>query len=64
LKRGVVLGSSDPRAEYPIDRPVSPQDILATMYSRLGIDRTKSFVNDAQRPVEILNYGTPIAELV
>jgi hypothetical protein len=64
LKRGLVLGSSDPRAEYPIDRPVSPQDVLATMYSRLGIDRTKSFVNDAQRPVEILNYGSPIAELV
>ncbi len=59
-----VLGQSDAKAEQPLERPISPQDILATMYHKLGIDRTKSFENEAARPVEILNYGEPIRELV
>jgi len=59
-----VLGSSDARAEAPKERPVSPQDVLATMYEKLGIDRSKSYKNEADRPVEILNYGTPIPEII
>jgi hypothetical protein len=64
LKRGMVLGESDARAEYPKERPVSPQDILSTMYHLLGIDQTKTFVNEAERPVPILNYGDPIKEVL
>ena len=64
LKRGIVLGESDPRAEFPKERPTSPQDVLATMYHLLGIDRHKTFTNDANRPVEILNYGEPIHEIL
>lgn len=64
LKRGIVLGESDARAEFPKERPVSPQDVLATMYHQLGIDQTKNYTNDADRPVPILNYGEPIKELL
>jgi hypothetical protein len=64
LKRGIVLGESDPRAEFPKERPLTPQDVLATMYHLLGIDRHKTFSNDASRPVEILNYGEPIHEIL
>jgi Protein of unknown function (DUF1501) len=64
LKRGIVLGESDPRAEFPKERPMSPQDVLATMYHLLGIDRHQTFTNDANRPVEILNYGEPIHEIL
>jgi hypothetical protein len=64
LKRGIVLGESDPRAEFPKERPMTPQDVLATMYHLLGIDRHKTFTNDANRPVEILNYGEPIHEIL
>ena len=64
LKRGIVLGESDPRAEFPKERPMTPQDVLATMYHLLGIDRHKTFINDANRPVEILNYGEPIHEIL
>jgi hypothetical protein len=60
----MVLGESDARAEYPKERPVSPQDILSTMYHLLGIDQTKTFVNEAERPVPILNYGDPIKEVL
>ena len=64
LKRGIVLGESDARAEFPKERPITPQDVLATMYDRLGIARDKTYKNDADRPVEILNVGTPIPEIV
>jgi uncharacterized protein DUF1501 len=64
LKRGIVLGESDARAEFPKERPISPQDVLATMYQQLGIDQTKNYVNDADRPVPILNYGDPIREII
>ena len=64
LKEGYVLGESDARAEFPKDKPVSPQDILATMYHQLGIDQTKNYTNDADRPVPILNYGEPIQDII
>ena len=64
LKRGLILGESDANAEYPKDRPVSPQDVLATMYHMLGVNRHKSYVNDANRPVEILNVGQTIDDIL
>jgi len=30
----------------------------------LGINQTKEYVNDAARPVPILNYGEPIKEII
>ncbi len=62
--RGMAIGSTDARAEGPKDRPLTPEDVLATMYHHLGIDRDHEFLNEAQRPLKILNSGSPIAELV
>lgn len=38
IARGRVVGASDSQAGSPTDRPVSPKDLLATMYHLLGID--------------------------
>jgi hypothetical protein len=64
VKGGVILGESDSLAEYPKSRPISHQDVLATVYHQLGIDYRKTFFNEAQRPVEILNYGRHIEEIL
>jgi hypothetical protein len=64
IKRGIVLGESDAHAEFPKERPIAPQDILSTMYHQLGINQTKEYMNDAQRPVPVLNYGEPIKEII
>ena len=64
IKRGVVLGETDARAEFPKERPISPQDVLATMYGQLGINPEKSYRNEADRPVAILNDGVPIPEII
>jgi hypothetical protein len=34
------------------------------MYHKLGINREKSYLNQAERPVEILNVGSPIPEIL
>jgi uncharacterized protein (DUF1501 family) len=64
LKMGQAIGETDPKAEYPKDRPISPEDVLSTMYRFLGIDQNIDYENEAQRPVKILNSGTPIRELI
>jgi hypothetical protein len=38
IARGRVVGATDREAGAPTDRPVSPKDVLATMYHLLGID--------------------------
>jgi uncharacterized protein (DUF1501 family) len=64
LKMGQAIGVSDAKAEYPKDRPLKPEDVLSTMYDVLGIDQNVEFLNEAQRPLKILNTGEPIKELV
>jgi len=64
LKMGQVVGSTTDKGEKPKDRPLHPNDVLATVYKHLGIDHTRTFINPAGRPVPILPHGEPISELV
>jgi hypothetical protein len=52
------------KAEYPKDRPVSPEDMWATLYHVLGIDTSQTFPDIVGRPHPVLAAGTPIVELV
>ena len=38
IRGGQTYGSSDPRGEYPADRPVTPADVTKTVYRAMGID--------------------------
>lgn len=64
LKVGQVVGSTTSRGETPKDRPLSPNDLWATVYRHLGIDTERSFPDYRGRPMPILPSGRPIAELV
>ncbi len=64
LRMGQVIGATNRRGEHPVERPVRPQDLLATIYRFLGIDPRHEFANFAGRPIPILPYGEPIRELV
>jgi hypothetical protein len=64
LKGGVVVGSTNEKGEYPKDRPVTPGDMLATLYHVLGIDTSLKFNDKTGRPHPILNSGKPIKELI
>lgn len=63
LRMGQVVGATNSRGEYPHQRPLSPRDMLATIYAHLGIDYHAQLVDLAGRPVSILPDGEPIAEL-
>jgi hypothetical protein len=63
IRGGALLGRSDKEAGYPIDNPVSPEDLAATVFDALGID-PHSFIQDKQgRPVAIIDGGRPLREL-
>jgi hypothetical protein len=60
---GVVVGATNRRGEHPQHRPLGPQDLLATVYRHLGIDPRRELHDATGRPVPILPFGEPIAEL-
>lgn len=63
-KTGTVVGSTTSRAEVPKDRPLTPNDLWATVFSHLGIDYNgTSFPDGGGRPMPILPYGDVIGEL-
>jgi uncharacterized protein (DUF1501 family) len=63
-RMGQVTGATTSRAEYPVERPLTPQDLLATIYRHLGIDPEHEFLDFAGRPQRILAHGQPIRELL
>jgi uncharacterized protein (DUF1501 family) len=64
LKMGQVVGESASKVDVPKTAPISPQDLMATVFQVLGIDRRIQFVNQAGRPVYIIEDGKPIEALV
>lgn len=64
MKMGQVIGKSNARGEYVLDRPITPQEVTATVFHHLGIDAAKVFFRDGQdRPVALVEHGEPIREL-
>jgi hypothetical protein len=63
LRTGVVVGATDAKADHPVDRPLTPADLWATVYSFLGIDTEHTFNDTTGRPIAILPSGEPIREL-
>jgi hypothetical protein len=43
---------------------VGAQNVLGTVYHALGIDPTQKVVDFSGRPMQLLDDGAPIAELV
>ena len=65
LKTGQAVGKSNARGEYPVDRPLGPQDVTATVFHHLGVDARKvSFPDQTGRPIYLVEDGEPIRELV
>ena len=38
---GLVIGSSDAQAEYPLNRPIKPADLFSTVLHQIGITTTR-----------------------
>lgn len=64
IKPGTVVGASDKHGGFVKSRPVSPEDILATMYHLKGIDPATTIPDRLNRPVRLVEHGKPIGELL
>jgi hypothetical protein len=63
LKMGQVIGESTSKIERPKGSPITPQDLMATVFHVLGINRTLQYDNPTGRPTPMIESGKPIAEL-
>ncbi len=64
IRVGQVIGASDKIGGEPADRPLRPQDVLATIYHHLGIDPASHLHTFDGRPIPILSDGQVISELL
>lgn len=64
IQHGQVIGSTNARGEHPHDRPLTPNDLWATVYKHLGIDQDATITDFTGRPQFLLPFGEPIRELV
>jgi hypothetical protein len=62
IRGGQVYGASDKIAAYPTDRPVKPEDLIATVYSALGIPPEAEIYDQQHRPYRACD-GEPLVEL-
>ncbi len=60
---GIVYGTSDAEAAYPADNPVTPEDLAKTIYWSLGIDPQLFLPDREDRPIPIIESGTPLKQL-
>lgn len=64
VQGGRVVGRSDPIGGYPAERPVAPNEVVATIFRSLGLDLEAHLPGPAGRPFPLVDFGTrPIDEL-
>jgi uncharacterized protein (DUF1501 family) len=64
LKNGQIIGESSAKVEVPKSTPITPQDMMATIFSVLGVDLDLQYHDQAGRPMPMIYNGRPIRELV
>ncbi len=64
FRMGQVIGASDEIGGAPSERPIRPEDVLATLYFHLGIDPRTHLHNFDGQPIPILHEGEVIPELL
>jgi uncharacterized protein (DUF1501 family) len=64
LRMGQVVGESAPKVDVPQSRPVTPQDLMSTVFHVLGIPEDVQFVDFFGRPKNMIEGGKLIRELV
>lgn len=64
LRMGQVIGESAEKVDVPKTTAITPQDLLATVFQVMGIERRIQFTDPAGRPTYMVENGRPIKELV
>mgnify|MGYP002029199337 FL=1 len=66
MRNGQVIGATNSLGEYAKDRPVTFQEVFATLYHNLGINvQTATVTDNSGRPHYLVDSGVePIRELI
>jgi uncharacterized protein (DUF1501 family) len=64
IKAGYVHGASDRIGARPSRNPVTPGDVISTIYACLGIDPQMELRDRLARPFTLVPAGAPIRELI
>jgi len=63
MEHGQVVGSTNKLGEHPHERPLTPNDLWATVYKHLDIDQNATINDYTGRPQMLLPFGKPIREI-
>lgn len=64
VRPGAVVGASDKHGAHVQERPISPKDVLATVYHLLGVDPHTVLADRTGRPLPLVAEGTVVNELL
>ena len=60
----MTYGASNATAAEVASDPVSPADLMTTVYHQLGIDANKELMAPGNRPIEIVKGGRVMHQLI
>jgi uncharacterized protein (DUF1501 family) len=61
---GQVVGATDKQGFAAVERVLSPENFVSTIYAKLGMDPNKMYYTHEGRPVHLVSDPTPIRELM
>jgi hypothetical protein len=64
IARGRVIGRTDRIGGHVTERPVSPKDILATVYHLLGINPETTLTDRTGRPLSLVPGGAVVTDML
>jgi hypothetical protein len=62
--RGQVVGATDPRGYAAVEKVYAPENLVSSVYLKLGINPDKILYSGAGRPTHLVSDSRPIAELM
>jgi hypothetical protein len=64
IQKGITYGSSNATASEPEDNALTVEDWAATIYNRIGIVADKELMAPGDRPIEIVDGGKVVQDLI
>ena len=61
---GLVVGATDRHGDAAIENVYAPENLVSSIYLKLGIDPNKILYNQSGRPTHLVSDPRPIGEIM